>query len=134
MDRTVARPYDRQMAIDGRRVFDWDDGAVDRRFALRPVAFGVAAGGPSFRETVAKLELPAKSALVGSMAALLYGAPVLFAAKIFAGFGARVFAALLGTAALVCSLASWATTAWERGHWQRRREQLSDHADPPHWK
>ena len=69
------------MAIDGRRVFDWDDGAVDRRFALRPVAFGVAAGGPSFRETVALLELPAKSVLAGSMAALLYGAPVLFVAK-----------------------------------------------------
>ena len=66
------------MAIDGRRVFDWDDGAIDRRFALRPVAFGVAAGGPSLRETVALLELPAKSVLAGSLAALLYGAPVLF--------------------------------------------------------
>lgn len=122
------------MAIDGRRVFDWDDGAVDRRFALRPVAFGVAAGGPSFRETVALLELPAKSVLAGSMAALLYGAPVLFAVKIFAGFGARVFAALLGTAALVFSLTSWATTAWELRHWERERERLSDHADPPYWK
>jgi hypothetical protein len=122
------------MAIDGRRVFDWDDGAIDRRFALRPVAFGVAAGGPSFRETVAMLELPAKSVLAGSMAALVYGAPVLFAVKIFSGFGSRVFAALLGTAALVCSLASWATTAWEQRHSQRRRERLSDHADPPHWK
>ena len=122
------------MALDGRRVFDWDDGAIDRRFALRPVSFGVAAGGPSFRETVALLEPPAKSALVGGMAALLYGAPVLFAVKIFAGFGARLFAALLGTAAVVLSLASWATTAWERGHWQHRREQLSDYADPPHWK
>jgi uncharacterized protein with GYD domain len=87
------------MAIDGRRVFDWDEGAIDRRFALRPAAFGVAAGGPSFRETVALLELPAKSVLAGSMAALLYGAPVLFAVKIFSGFGSRVFAALLGTAA-----------------------------------
>ena len=122
------------MAIDGRRVFDWDDAAVDRRFALRPVAFGVAAGGPSFRETVALLELPAKSVLAGSMAALLYGAPVQFAVKIFAGFGARVFAALLGTAALVFSLASWATTAWELRHWERERERLSDHADPPYWK
>jgi hypothetical protein len=122
------------MAIDGRRVFDWDDGAIDRRFALRPVVFGVAAGGPSFRETVALLELPAKSVLAGSMAALLYGAPVLFAVKIFSGFGSRVFFALLGTAALVCSLASWATTVWERRHSQRRRERLSDHADPPHWK
>jgi hypothetical protein len=72
------------MAIDGRRVFDWDDGAIDRRFALRPVAFGVATGGPPFRETVAVLELPVKSVLAGSMAALLYGAPVLFAVKIFA--------------------------------------------------
>jgi hypothetical protein len=122
------------MAIDGRRVFDWDDGAIDRRFALRPVAFCVAAGGPSFRETVALLELPAKSVLAGSMAALLYGAPVLFAVKIFSGFGSRVFAALLGTAALVCSLASWATTAWERRHSQRRQERLSDYADRPHWK
>jgi hypothetical protein len=122
------------MAIDGRRVFDWDDGAVDRRFALRPVTFGVAAGGPSFRETVALLEPPAKSVLAGSMAALLYGAPVLFAAKLFAGFGSRVFAALLGTAALACSLASWALTSWEQKRWPRERERLSDHADPPHWK
>ena len=124
------------MARDGWRVLDWDHGAVDRRFALRPVAFGVAAGDPSFREFLALLELPAKSALAGSMAALLYGAPVLFAVKIFAGFGPGVFAALLGTAALVCSLASWATTAWERSHWQRERERerLSDNADPPHWK
>jgi hypothetical protein len=122
------------MAIDGRRVFDWDDGAIDRRFALRPVAFGAAAGGPSFRETVAVLELPAKSVLAGSMAALLYGAPVLFAAKLFAGFGSRVFAALLGTAALACSLASWALTSREQKRWPRERERLSDHADPPHWK
>jgi hypothetical protein len=122
------------VAIDGRRVFDWDDGAVDRRFALRPVAFGLAAGGPSFRETIAVLELPAKSVLAGSMAALLYAAPLLFAAKIFAGFGARVFAALLGTAALVCSLGTWAMTAWERRRWPRERKRLSDHADPPHWK
>jgi len=122
------------MAIDGRRVFDWDDGAIDRRFALRPVAFGVAAGGPSFRETVALLELPAKSVLAGSMAALLYGAPVLFVVKIFSGFGSRVFAVLLATVALVCSLASWATTVWEQRHSKRRRERLSDHADPPHWK
>jgi hypothetical protein len=102
MDRTVTRPYDRLVAIDGRRVFDWDDGAIDRRFALRPLAFRVAAGGPSFRETVALLELPAQSALAGTMAA--------------------------------CSLASWALTSWERRRWPREREQLSDHADPPHWK
>ena len=70
------------MAIDGRRVFDWDDGAIDRRFALRRVSFGVAGGGPSFREAVALLELPAKSVLAGSMAALLYGAPVLFAVQL----------------------------------------------------
>jgi hypothetical protein len=122
------------MALDGRRVFDWDDGAADRRFALRPVAFGLAAGGPSFRETVALLELPAKSTLAGSMAALLYGAPVLFTAKLFAGFGGRLFAALLGAVALACSLASWALTSRERRHWPRERERLSDHADPPHWK
>jgi hypothetical protein len=122
------------MALDGRRVFDWDDGAVDRRFALRPVTFGLAARGPSFRETVAVLELPAKSVVAGSMAALLYGTPVLFATKIFIGFGARMFAAVLGSVALVCSLASWGMTAWERNHWQRERERLSDHADPPPWK
>ena len=122
------------MALDGRRVFEWEDGAVDRRFALRAVAIGAAAGGPSFRETVALFELPAKSVLAGSMAALVYGTPVLFVAKIFAGFGARVFAAVLGCLALACSLASWALTSWERRRWPREREQLSDHADPPHWK
>ena len=73
------------MALDGWRVFDWDDGVVDTRFALRPVAVGLAAGGPSFRETAARLELPAKSVLAGSLAALLYGAPVLFIANIFIG-------------------------------------------------
>ena len=122
------------MAIDGRRVFDWDDGAVDRRFALRPVALGIAAGGPTFRETVALLELPAKSVLAGTLAALLYGAPVLFAAKLFTGFGSRMFAALLGAGALAASVVSWSVTAWERGRWQRDRDRLSDHADPPHWK
>ena len=122
------------MVLTGRRVIDWEDGAVDRRFALRPVAVGLAAGGPSFRESVALLELPAKSVLAGSMATLLYGTPVLFVAKIFTGFGARVFAAVLGTVALVCSLASWWMTAWEQRHWQRRRDRLSDHADPPPWK
>ena len=96
------------MARDGWRVFLWDDGVVDPRFALKPVAVGLAAGGPSFRETVALLELPAKSVAAGSMAALLYGAPVLFIAKIFLGFGARLFAAILAAAALVGSLASWA--------------------------
>jgi hypothetical protein len=122
------------MALDGRRVFDWDDGAVDRRFALRPAAVGLAAGGPSFRETVALLELPAKSVAAGSMASLLYVAPVLFVAKIFLGFGARLFAAILGIAALVGSFASWGITLWEREHWQRERDRLSDHADPSPWK
>jgi hypothetical protein len=122
------------MPLDGRRVFDWDDGAVDRRFALRPAAIGVAAGGPSFRDTVVLLELPAKSVVAGSMAALLYVAPVLFVSKIFLGFGARMFAGVLGTAALVGSCASWAITMWERKHWERRRDHLSDHADPPPWK
>jgi hypothetical protein len=122
------------MAIDGRRVFDWDDGALDRRFALRPATVGLAAGGPSFRETVAGLELPAKSIVAGSLAALLYGVPVLFVAKIFLGFGGRLFAGILGTAALVASLATWRITARERSHWQRERERLSDHADPPPWK
>jgi hypothetical protein len=134
MDRKVSRPYDRQMAIDARRVFHWDDGAIDRRFALRPVTFGLAAGGPSVRETFAVFELPAKSALAGSMAALLYGVPVLFVAKIFLGFGGRLFAAILGTAAFVGSLATWRIAIWERRHWQRKRERLSDHADPPPWK
>lgn len=122
------------MAIAGRRVFDWDDGAIDRRFALRPTTVGLAAGGPSFRDTIASLELPAKSAVAGSLAALLYGVPVLFVAKIFLGFGGRVFAAILGTAAFGASLASWRITAWEQSHWQRERDRLSDHADPPPWK
>ena len=122
------------MAIDGRRVFDWDDGAVDRRFALRPVTVGLAAGGPSFRETAARLELPAKSVLAGSLAALLYGVPVLFLANIFLGFGARLFAEILAAAALVGSLASWRITAWEQRRWLHDRDRLSDHADPPPWK
>jgi hypothetical protein len=122
------------MAIGGRRVFDWDDGAIDRRFALRPSAVGLAAGGPSFRETLAVLELPAKSVVAGSMAALLYGVPVLFVAKIFLGFGGRTFLSVLAAAATVGSLASWRITARERAHWQRERERLSDHADPPPWK
>jgi hypothetical protein len=122
------------MARDGWRVFLWDDGVVDPRVALKPVAVGLAAGGPSFRETVALLELPAKSVVAGSLGALLYGAPVLFSAKLFLGFGARLFAAILAAAAFVASLASWAITTRERSHWQREREQLSDHADPPPWK
>ena len=122
------------MALDARRVFDWDDGAVDRRFALRPVTVGLAAGGPSFRETAARLELPAKSVLAGSLAALLYGAPVLFIANIFTGFGPRMLAAVLGAGALVGSLATWRITAWEQRRWQHDRDRLSDHADPPPWK
>jgi hypothetical protein len=122
------------MAIDGRRVFDWDDGAIDRRFALRPTTVGLEAGGPSFHETIAVLELPAKSVVAGSLAALLYGVPVLFVAKIFLGFGGRLFVAILGTAALVASIASWAITVWEREHWEHRRERFSDHADPPPWR
>ena len=69
------------------------------------------------------LELPAKSVLAGSMAALLYGAPVLFIANIFAGFGSRMFAAILGAGALVGSLATWRITAWEQRRWQRDRER-----------
>jgi hypothetical protein len=122
------------MARDGWRVFLWDDGVVDPRLALKPTAAGLAAGGPSFRETVASLELPAKSVAAGSMAALLYCAPVLFIAKIFLGFGARLFAAILTGAALAGSVTSWWITTWERRHWQRERERLSDHADPPPWK
>ena len=122
------------MAIDGRRVFDWDDGALDQRFALRPVTVGLAAGGPSFREIVAAMELPAKSVVAGSLAALLYGAPLLFVAKIFLGFGARLLATMLALAALIASVASWRITRWELRHWQRERERLSDHADPPPWR
>ena len=123
------------MAIDARRVFDWDDGAIDRRFALRPVAAGLAAGGPSFRETMAVLELPAKSVVAGSLAALLYGVPVLFIAKIFVGFGGRLFVAILGAAALVGSLATWRITERERSQLGARASScLSDHADPPPWK
>ena len=122
------------MAIDGRRVFDWDDGALDQRFALRPVTVGLAAGGPSFREIAALLELPAKSVVAGSLAALLYGAPLLFVAKIFIGFSARLLGAILAATALLASLASWRITVWEQRHWQRERERLSDHADPPPWR
>ena len=122
------------MAIDARRVFDWDDGAIDRRFALQPVGIGLAAGGPSFRETMAVLELPAKSVVAGSLAALLYGVPVLFIAKIFVGFGGRMFVAILGAAAFVGSLATWRITERERSSWERERQLLSDHADPPPWK
>jgi hypothetical protein len=122
------------MAIAGRRVFEWDDGALDRRFALRPVVVGLAAGGPSFRETVARLELPAKSAFAGSLAALLYVTPVLFAVKIFVGFGSRLFAAVIGAGALVGTVASWAISAWERRHWEARRGELSDYAEPPPWR
>ena len=124
------------MAIDGRRVFDWDDGALDRRFALRPLTVGVAGGGPSFRETVASMKLPAKSVVAGSLAAFLYGAPLLFVAKIFLGFGARLLWTILAAAALIASLAIWRITTWEQQHWRREhdRERLSDHADPPPWR
>jgi hypothetical protein len=122
------------MARDGWRVFLWDDGVVDPRVALKPVAVGLAAGGPSFRETVAVLELPAKSVAAGSMGALLDRAPVLFVANIFLGFGARLFAAILGATAFVGSLATWRITAWEQRRWQHDRNRLSDHADPPPWK
>jgi len=115
-------------------VFLWDDGVVDPRVALKPVPVGLAAGGPSFRETIALLELPAKSILAGSLAALLYGVPTLFIANIFAGFGSRIFAAILGAGALVGSLATWRITTWEQKRWQHDRDRLSDHADPPPWK
>jgi phage-related minor tail protein len=122
------------MARDGWRVFLWDDDVVDPRVALKPVTIGLAAGGPSFREAVAALELPAKSAAAGILAAVLYGAPVLFIANIFLGLGARLMGAILAAAAFVGSLAAWRITTWERGNWQRERERLSDHADPPPWK
>jgi hypothetical protein len=122
------------MAIDGRRIFDWDDGALDRRFALRPATIGLAAGGPSFRETAARLELPAKSVVAGCLGALLYVAPVMFVAKIFLGFGRSLFAAVLAAAALVGSLASWAVTVREQRRWPSELERLSDHADPPPWR
>ena len=115
-------------------MFDWDDGALDRRFALRPVTVGLAAGGPSFRETAARLELPAKSVLAGTLAALLYGVPVLFLANIFLGFGPRLFAEILAGGALVGSLASWQITVREQRRWPHDRDRLSDHADPPPWK
>jgi hypothetical protein len=78
--------------------------------------------------------LPAKSAAAGILAAVLYGAPVLFIANIFLGLGARLMGAILAAAAFVGSLAAWRITTWERGNWQRERERLSDHADPPPWK
>ena len=101
---------------------------------MQPVGIGLAAGGPSFRETMAVLELPAKSVVAGSLAALLYGVPVLFIAKIFVGFGGRMFVAILGAAAFVGSLATWRITERERSSWERERQLLSDHADPPPWK
>ena len=122
------------MARDGWRVFLWDDDIVDPRVALKPVAVGLAAGGPSFRETVAALELPAKSAAAGILAALLYGAPVLFIVNIFLGLGGRLIGAILAAAAFVGSVATWRITTRESAHWERERERLSDHADPPPWR
>jgi hypothetical protein len=122
------------MARDGWRVFLWDDGEVDARFARTPAAVGLAAGGPSLRETVASLELPAKSIAAGTLLALLYGWPIAFAANIFMDFGPRTLAVILAACALVGSVASFWITAWEPSRWQRSRERLSDHADPPPWK
>jgi hypothetical protein len=122
------------MALDGWRVFIWDDGVVDPRFARMPATVGLAAGGPSLRDAVASLELPAKSVVAGTLLAILYGWPVSFAANIFLDFGPGTLAAILGACALVGSVGSFGITAWDQRRWQRARDRLSDHADPPPWK
>jgi len=122
------------MARDGWRVFDWDYGVVDPRFARKPVLVGAAAGGPTAREVLARLEVPAKSALAGTMITVLFGWPSLLIAKIFGGFGSRAFGAALGAVAVVSSLACWAVTSFEQRTVEQRREHVPDHADPPPWK
>ena len=115
-------------------MFDWDYGDVDPRFARKPVLVGAAAGGPTVRDVLARLELPAKSAVAGTMIAVLFGWPSLLIAKIFGGFSSRAFGAALGAVAVISSFACWALTSFERRSLERRREHVPDHADPPPWK
>jgi len=122
------------MAQDGWRVPDWNYGDVDARFARTPVAFGVAAGGPSVREVLASLVLPTKSAVAGTIIALLYAWPVLMVAMIFGAFSSRVFWAILALVAVVSSVACWAVSSVERRRWARQEDRLPDWVDPPPWK
>ena len=125
--------YDEYVAQDGWRVFDWDYGDFDARFARRPLSYGGAAGGPSVREALASLELPAKCAVAGAFIALLYGWPVLMVASIFGALSSRVFAAVLAAAALVGSVACWVVSSLERRRWAQR-DRIPDWVDPPPWK
>ena len=127
-------PYDAYVAQDGWRVFDWDYGDFDARFARRPVAHGVAAGGPSVREVLAYLELPAKSLVAGTCIALLFAWPVLMIAAIMGAIGSRVFGAILAAVALVSSVVCWVVTSFERRRSTQQRDRLPDWVDPPPWK
>ena len=126
--------YDLKMAQDGWRVVNWNYGDFDARFARAPVSYGVAAGGPSFREAAAWLELPAKSAVAGTLIALLFAWPVLMVARFFGAFSARAFGVMLALVAFISSIGCWAVSSAERRTWARRRERLPDHEDPPPWK
>lgn len=121
------------MAHDGWRVFDWNYGDFDARFARRPAAYGVAAGGPSVREALASLELPAKSAVAGTLVALLYAWPVLMVASIFGALSSRAFAGILATVMVVSSAVCGVITSRERRKWQQR-DRLPEWVDPPPWK
>jgi hypothetical protein len=122
------------MARDGWRVSEyWDYVDFDARLARKPAVYGVAAGGPSVREVLAWLELPAKSAVAGTMIALLYVWPVLMFARIFGIFSSRVFGAILALAALVSSVGCWAVTSIEQRRW-RNPDRLPEWVDPPPWK
>jgi hypothetical protein len=106
----------------------------DDRFARRPASYGVAAGGPSIRETIAWLELPAKSAVAGTLIALLYAGPPLMIARIFGALSSRAFSVVVPLVAVVSSVGCWAVTRVERGTRPRQWERLPDHEDPPPWK
>jgi hypothetical protein len=122
------------MAWDGWRVFDWDYGDFDDRLARRPASYGAAAGGPSIRETVAWLELPTKSAVAGTLIALLFAWPPLMVARIFGALSSRAFGVIIVLVAVVSSVGCWAVTCFERRTCARQWERLPDHEDPPPWK
>ena len=112
------------MARDGWRVFDWDYGDLDDRFARRPASYGVAAGGPSIRETVAWLELRTKSAVAGTLIALLFAWPPLMTARIFGALNSRAFGVVIALVAVVSSVGCWAVTCFERRAGERQSERL----------
>lgn len=122
------------MAQDGWRVFDWDYGDFDARFARSPLVYGVAAGGPTVREALAFLALPAKGAVAGTFITLLYAWPLLMVASIFGVLSQRVFGAILAAMAVVSSVACWVVASFERHRWARQRDRLPDWVDPPPWK